>query len=114
MLSDAVLGDGFALVVYDADPAAARHEAWERLGARIVTLLPTGSVPRGDAVVDETGKIGAWFSARGVECALIRPDRFVFAAGRMEEVPEIARWAARTFLSAAPHEASRGLSAVAA
>ncbi|HEV3050583.1 MAG TPA: bifunctional 3-(3-hydroxy-phenyl)propionate/3-hydroxycinnamic acid hydroxylase [Longimicrobium sp.] len=106
VLSDAVLGDGFALVVYAADAAAARHEAWERVGARIVTLLPAGSVPRGDAVVDETGKIGAWFAARGVQCALVRPDRFVFAAGRMEDVPEIARWSGRTFLSAAPHEAS--------
>jgi 3-(3-hydroxy-phenyl)propionate hydroxylase len=114
VLSDAVLGDGFALVVYGADAVAAWHEAWERLGARIVTLLPAGSVPRGDAVVDETGKIGAWFTARGVECALVRPDRFVFAAGRMEDVTEIARWAGRTFLTAAPHEASPRPSTVAA
>lgn len=98
VLSDAVLGDGFALVVHGADAGAAAHAAWDRLGARIVTLLPAGSTPRGDAVVDEAGKIGAWFTARGVQCALVRPDRFVFAAGTLTDVPEIARWAERTFL----------------
>lgn len=114
VLSDEVLGDGFALIVSGADAATARNEVWERLGARIVTLLPAGSAPREGAMVDETGKIGAWFAARGVQCALVRPDRFVFAAGAMADVPEIARWAERTFLGAAPHEASTKISAVAA
>jgi 3-(3-hydroxy-phenyl)propionate hydroxylase len=104
---------GFALVVSGADAAAPRNEAWERLGARIVTLLPAGSTPRADAMVDETGKIGAWFAARGVQCALVRPDRFVFAAGALQDVSEIARWVEGTFLGAGKHEGRR-LSAVAA
>lgn len=107
VLSDEVLGDGFALVVFGADAAAARHGAWTRQCARIVTLLPAGSVPRGDAIVDETGKIGAWFAARGVQCAFVRPDRFVFAAGALADLREIARSAERTFLGATPHEAAR-------
>lgn len=104
VLSDAVLGEGFALVVRDADAAAVRHELWARLGVRIVTLLPAGSAPRADGMVDGTGKIGAWFAARRVQAALVRPDRFVFAAGGVADVPEMARWAESTFLGAAPHE----------
>ncbi|HEX5870102.1 MAG TPA: bifunctional 3-(3-hydroxy-phenyl)propionate/3-hydroxycinnamic acid hydroxylase [Longimicrobium sp.] len=113
VLSDYALGAGFALVVLgDAAPAAI--DAWDRLGVRIIHLLPAGSAPREGAMVDGTGKIGAWFGARGVQCALVRPDRFVFAAGALADVPEIARWAERTFLSAAPHETSPRRSAVAA
>jgi 3-(3-hydroxy-phenyl)propionate hydroxylase len=104
VLSDAVLGDGFALVVSGADEAAARSDVWARLGVRVVTLLPAGSAPRADAMVDGTGRIGAWFASRGVQAALVRPDRFVFAAGTMQDVPEIARWAERTFLGATPRE----------
>jgi 3-(3-hydroxy-phenyl)propionate hydroxylase len=114
VLSDAVLGDGFALVVHGADAAAARSDVWARLGVRIVTLLPAGSAPRADAMVDETGKIGAWFAARGVQVALVRPDRFVFGAGGVQDVPEIARWADRTFLGAAPRESAPRRESVAA
>ncbi|HYR06682.1 MAG TPA: bifunctional 3-(3-hydroxy-phenyl)propionate/3-hydroxycinnamic acid hydroxylase [Longimicrobium sp.] len=114
VLSDAVLGDGFALVVSGADAGSANSEAWDRLGARVVTLLPAGSAPREGAMVDETGKIGAWFAARGVQCALVRPDRFVFAAGALADLPSIARSAERTFLGATPQEAVPKLSAVAA
>ena len=104
VLSDDVLGDGFALVVSGADAAAAQSEVWERLGVRVVTLLAAGAAPRADAMVDGTGRIGAWFAARGVRAALVRPDRFVFAAGGVADLPEIARWAERTFLDAAPRE----------
>lgn len=112
VLSDAVLGGGFALVVSGAD--AVDRDAWDRLGARVVTLLPAGSAPRDGAMVDETGRIGAWLAARGVQCALVRPDRFVFAAGALADLPPIARAAERTFLGAAPHEANPQHSAVAA
>lgn len=104
VLSDAVLGDGFALVVHGADPAAVGSHVWARLGVRVVTVLPAGAVPRADAMVDDTGSIGRWFAARESQVALVRPDRFVFAAGGMRGVPEMARWAERTFLGAAPHE----------
>lgn len=113
VLSDEVLGGGFALVV-SGDAGSVRSDAWDRLGGRIVTLLPAGSAPREGAMVDETGTIGAWFAARGVQCALVRPDRFVFAAGALADLPAIARAAERTFLSAAPHEALPKRSAVAA
>jgi 3-(3-hydroxy-phenyl)propionate hydroxylase len=106
VLSDEVLGDGFALVVSGADAGAVRHDAWARLGARVVALLPAGAAPRGDAMVDDTGKIGAWMAARGVQVALVRPDRFVFGAGDAADVPEMARWADRTFLGAAPRESA--------
>jgi 3-(3-hydroxy-phenyl)propionate hydroxylase len=104
VLSDEVLGDGFALVVHGADAGVARNDAWDRLGTRVVTLLPTGSPPREGAMVDETGRIGAWFAVRGVQYALVRPDRFVFAAGTMADLPGIARSVERTFLAAATGE----------
>jgi 3-(3-hydroxy-phenyl)propionate hydroxylase len=113
VLSDEVLGGCFALVV-SGDEGSVSSDAWDRLGVRIIHLLPAGSAPREGAMVDETGKIGAWFAARGVACALVRPDRFVFAAGALADLPAIARAAERTFLSAAPHEAMPTLSAAAA
>lgn len=114
VLSDEVLGDGFALVVHGADVAAVTGEAWDRLGARVVALLPAGTAPREGAMVDGTGKIGAWFARHGVQAALVRPDRFVFAAGTISDLPEIARWAERTFLDAAPHESAPRAEAIAA
>ncbi len=114
VLSDEVLGDGFALVVRGVDAVSAASEVWVRLGVRAVTLLPAGSAPREGGMVDGTGRIGAWFAARGVEVALVRPDRFVFGAGSVADVPEIARWAHRTFLGAAPHESSPKRESVAA
>jgi 3-(3-hydroxy-phenyl)propionate hydroxylase len=113
VLSDEVLGGCFALVV-SGDEGSVSSDAWDRLGVRIIHLLPAGSAPREGAMVDETGKIGAWFAARGVRCALVRPDRFVFAAGALADLPAIARAAERTFLGAAPHEATPRLSAAAA
>jgi 3-(3-hydroxy-phenyl)propionate hydroxylase len=113
VLSDQVLGGGFALVVA-GDEGSVRSDAWDRLGVRIIRVLPAGSAPREGAMVDGTGKIGAWLAARGVRCALVRPDRFVFAAGALADLPEIVRWAERTFLGAAPHEALPQGSAVAA
>jgi 3-(3-hydroxy-phenyl)propionate hydroxylase len=114
VLSDYALGDGFALVVRGADAAAVRAEAWARLGARVVTLLPAGAAPRADAMVDGTGKIGAWFDRHGAQVALVRPDRFVFAAGAVADVPGMARWAERTFLDAAPRESAAHRESVAA
>lgn len=114
VLSDAVLGDGFALVVHGADAAAVGSDVWARLGARVVTVLPAGAAPRADAMVDDTGSIGRWFAARELQVALVRPDRFVFAAGGVGDVPEIARWAERTFLGAAPHESAPQRESVAA
>jgi 3-(3-hydroxy-phenyl)propionate hydroxylase len=101
VLSDEALGDGFALVVIDG-ASVPRSEVWTRLGARVVTLLPAGAAPRAGAMVDETGKIGAWFARNGVRLALVRPDRFVFGAGTEADAAEIAGWAASAFLSAAP------------
>lgn len=114
VLSDEVLGDGFALVVDGTDASPAASEVWGRLGARVVTLLPAGSPPREGAMVDETGKLGAWFAAHRARFALVRPDRFVFGAGMDADAPEVARWAARTFLAAAPHEFASQADAVAA
>jgi 3-(3-hydroxy-phenyl)propionate hydroxylase len=113
VLSDEVLDGGFALVVYGTDSGAVQHDAWNRLGAPVITILPTGSAPKEGAMVDETGRIGAWFADRGVQCALVRPDRFVFAAGVLADLPAIARAAERTFLGA-PDQVTTKLSAVAA
>ena len=111
VLSDEVLGRGFALVACGADAGAAAagrvRGALEGLGARRVTVLPAGSVAHADGeMVDDTGKLAAWFAANRVQYALVRPDRFVFAAGGAGDLPEIARWAERAFLSAARHEAT--------
>jgi 3-(3-hydroxy-phenyl)propionate hydroxylase len=87
---------------------------WDGLGARVVALLPAGSAPREGAMVDGTGKIGAWFARHGVQVAVVRPDRFVFGAGAIADLPAIARWAERTFLDAAPRPSAPRTEAMAA
>jgi 3-(3-hydroxy-phenyl)propionate hydroxylase len=68
VLLDELLGPGFALV--------------DERGGRIVALSPTadegGSITR---IVDGTGPLESWFDRTGTEWCIVRPDRYVFAAG---------------------------------
>lgn len=72
VLLDELLGPGFALV--------------DELGRRIVPLSP--AVEEGPAVaglVDEAGLLESWFERTGSEWCIVRPDRYVFAAGTGSE-----------------------------
>jgi 3-(3-hydroxy-phenyl)propionate hydroxylase len=68
VMFDELLGPGFALVLSDRDSEPDSLDWFAgSLGGRVVR--------------DETGALGPWFSTHGCRWALVRPDRYVFAAG---------------------------------
>ncbi|MBM4265509.1 MAG: bifunctional 3-(3-hydroxy-phenyl)propionate/3-hydroxycinnamic acid hydroxylase [Deltaproteobacteria bacterium] len=79
---DDVLGPGFAVVGYDADPAKTLDVGtlayWRGLGARLVHVLPRGAKATDGTIIDETGHLAEWF---GKACSIVavRPDRFCAA-----------------------------------
>jgi len=79
---DSVYGINFAVIGFDTDPAkASGADAWTRLGAEFVTVLPAGKKASSEKeVVDETGEIGEWLKARGATVIVLRPDRLVAAS----------------------------------
>ncbi|WP_027476675.1 bifunctional 3-(3-hydroxy-phenyl)propionate/3-hydroxycinnamic acid hydroxylase [Curvibacter gracilis] len=100
---DDVIGGCFALVSWRCNPLAqmspalaeqlrllkcdqfvavrARSSAWE-------VNRCTGEAPMVNLIQDTDNLLNAWFQARGVDWVLIRPDRFVAAAGLAASAPE--------------------------
>ena len=81
---DDALGPGWAILGLDEDPRtalpAAVAEAWERYGARFLTIRPGTSVVTGDELGDPTGQLWNAMTAHGVKFVVVRPDRYVYAA----------------------------------
>ncbi|MHA7665623.1 bifunctional 3-(3-hydroxy-phenyl)propionate/3-hydroxycinnamic acid hydroxylase [Mycolicibacterium sp. HS_4_1] len=84
MYIDDALGQGWAILGLDADPRDAMHEsavqAWERFGARFLTIRPGTSVVDGEELGDPTGHLWDAMVAHGVNYLVVRPDRYVYAA----------------------------------
>jgi hypothetical protein len=81
-----VLGDGFAILCYGADPAALAKRLGDlpaRLGARLVGCLPRilafAPEPLDPMLRDHTGTIGALLG-EAEAIVVLRPDRYVMAA----------------------------------
>jgi 3-(3-hydroxy-phenyl)propionate hydroxylase len=129
---DEVLGDWFSIVSYAVDPT--RHMAanvrndWERMGARLVCIAPESQLESlrrihndGNAVVvSERGQdLKQWFGLHQVATVIVRPDRFVAAAGEVADIDMMscefktaiaARLHAKE-LGPPPHRQPRGSSA---
>ncbi len=77
---DDVLGAGFAVL----GPSVTAATAWTGPPATLIRVLPQGAVAtEADGVrevVDVEGVLTAWFARHGAEVAVLRPDRFVYAA----------------------------------
>jgi 3-(3-hydroxy-phenyl)propionate hydroxylase len=114
MLLDDVLGEGFALMGFAADPRATLEAdtvaALEALGTCFVALYPRGGRPQGHAVAratapglveveDISGEAIVWLrdtGARPGHVALIRPDKFVYALVSGGDVTVAAQHLLRT------------------
>jgi 3-(3-hydroxy-phenyl)propionate hydroxylase len=114
MLLDDVLGEGFALMGFAADPRATLEAdtvaALEALGTCFVALYPRGGRPQGHAVArstapglveleDISGEAIVWLrdtGARPGHVALIRPDKFVYALVSGGDVAMAAQHLLRT------------------
>lgn len=113
-LLDDLLGDGFALMGYAADPRArldtSSVAALEALGTRFVALYPLGGRPQGPGIArstapdlveveDISGEGIAWLrqtGARPGHVAIIRPDKFVYALASAGEIPAAVHHLLRT------------------
>lgn len=96
---DTMLGRGFAVLGWRADPQQALGEenlaVWRELGARFVRVERSRSGTARDAritqrngtscVEDVDNALADWFQAQGQDFAIVRPDRYVAAlAGRQD------------------------------
>lgn len=86
MYIDDALGHGWAIMGLDADPRDAMPEstvqAWEQFGAKFLTIRPGTSVVEGDELGDPAGQLWDAMRVHGVNCLVVRPDRYVYAAAR--------------------------------
>jgi hypothetical protein len=82
-------------VAYDCDPldalASEMLTRFTQLGGRVVHIAPPGAAPSTaeGAVCDHTGALREWFTARGMQVALVRPERYVFGGGPVTEAPAL-------------------------
>jgi 3-(3-hydroxy-phenyl)propionate hydroxylase len=82
---DDLLGDSFALLGDDIDPAtlltAAEKAEWDKLGARYIALRQQDQHTRGaDELIDLDGVLRPWLRKYGARAIALRPDRFVAAS----------------------------------
>jgi len=81
-LLDDVIGSGrFILLSRGVDPVATMssttQDLWRRLGGQIVVF--------GAETEDSEGAYERWFDSLGVDLVLVRPDFYIFAAGKVNE-----------------------------
>ncbi|MFM1722690.1 bifunctional 3-(3-hydroxy-phenyl)propionate/3-hydroxycinnamic acid hydroxylase [Rhodococcus sp. PAM 2766] len=82
---DDLLGDGFALLGDDVDPAtlltAEEKAEWDALGARYIAVRPQDRHTQGtDELVDLDDVLGPWLRRFDARAVAVRPDKFVAAA----------------------------------
>ena len=101
---DDVLGNWFSVISFGLDPRAAMDaealQFWRGIGARFVAIVPPTAVRAfapaatgGDLVVvgDCDTVCKDWFGTHQVAFAVLRPDRFVAAAGLASEIADVTR-----------------------
>lgn len=90
VLLDEVIGSGFAIIAWGADPTWGLSEkqvaAWKALGATFIQAIPAVQMRNEREVVDGVVRVGDvqnrlkdWFGQYPASIAIIRPDRFVGA-----------------------------------
>ena len=113
MLLDEVLGDGFVLLRLNANPArtfsALADPFWQRLGARLVCIIPAGApelahieeTSPGCTIVREIAEqrdsLSAFLGGRRGEFVLVRPDRFVLGTFRAQQEGRVVQQLQKLF-----------------
>lgn len=90
---DDVIGYRWAIVSWGGNPLVhltdAERELAERIGAAIISLRPVTQVvadaPGATVVGDVSGALKRWFDARPTATLVMRPDRFIAAAGPAQD-----------------------------
>lgn len=89
ILLDEVIGQGFAIIARQGALPQLPSELLalaDHLPLRLITFAPT---PGSGVVGDQSGALEKWFNRADADFALVRPDRYVYDAGRAEQSREI-------------------------
>ncbi|HEY3465483.1 MAG TPA: bifunctional 3-(3-hydroxy-phenyl)propionate/3-hydroxycinnamic acid hydroxylase [Amycolatopsis sp.] len=103
MLLDEATGQGWRVLMWNNDPTAfltaERLAVLERLGARLVQVVPKAQLPwarkhaaTGVTVVGDLGgdsSLQAWFDARPVGAVVVRPDHVIAAECLAQELDDV-------------------------
>ncbi|MDQ0380322.1 bifunctional 3-(3-hydroxy-phenyl)propionate/3-hydroxycinnamic acid hydroxylase MhpA [Amycolatopsis thermophila] len=103
MLLDEATGQGWRVIAWNNDPTAflpaQRLAVLERLGARLVRIVPKTQLPwarkhaaPGVTVVGDLGgesSLQAWFDARPVGAVIVRPDHVIAAECLAQELDDV-------------------------
>jgi 3-(3-hydroxy-phenyl)propionate hydroxylase len=81
MRLDDALGPGWAVLTRRG---AVRVDAWANVGAQCLEVAAGGGNPTEERIVDVENILRPWMERRGVDTLVLRPDRFVYAAGGPE------------------------------
>lgn len=93
---DEILGSGFAVISWNNDPTTLLTPEMrinlKRLNFRFIKVVPA-SVPQSfnelvETVQDTEGHLSRWFSQYGVDTAIVRPDRYLYAVGKTGELSQ--------------------------
>lgn len=111
---DDVVGYRWAVLGWGTNPLAhldeAERDLLERMGAAVVSMRPSTQLQVDDApgaivVGDVDGRIKQWFDVRPTSTLILRPDRFIAAAGVAQDVgPMLTAVAAAAHLRVASPE----------
>ena len=97
---DEALGPGFAVLGLDCDPRTRlmpqARASWEATEARFLSIRSGTSEVAEHELGDATGQLWNWFRRHRAEVAVIRPDRYVYAAGAGKTIPHAALFGRRT------------------
>ncbi len=88
VLLDDVIGQHFALIVRNGvtiQPSETREFA-NRLPLRLIRFAST---PEPGVIGDQSGALHKWFTREKVDFVLIRPDRYVYDAGRADQLDAV-------------------------
>lgn len=106
VLLDEVLGQQFALIVRKGAPAQSLkiRELADSLPFRLVTFATN---PEPGVIGDQSGALHNWFNREKVDFVLVRPDRYVYDAGRADQLDAVLQ----TFVASLPAPKRTGVAA---
>jgi 3-(3-hydroxy-phenyl)propionate hydroxylase len=89
VLLDEALGSGFALLARRGAVDSRRADLARLTSLVDLKLVQFAEVADAQCIGDAEGKLRAWFDRAGVDFVLIRPDRYVFDAGRANTIGRV-------------------------
>jgi 3-(3-hydroxy-phenyl)propionate hydroxylase len=98
VLLDEVIGQGFAIVARQGAISSLPPEVRELADHLPLRFVTFAAAPAAGVIGDQSGALQQWFRRAEADFALVRPDRYVYDAGRAEQLGQVLQ----TFFAALP------------